>query len=95
MLKIIHTSNSISISLGLVENYFLPESIYPNPTKSDFKINSVDNIISVIASDINGKEVNLIDNGNSSYSLIKLNSGTYFLKIETEKGLFRSKIIKM
>ena len=91
----ISTSNSITISLGLVENYFKSELIYPNPTKSDFTINSIDNILSVIATDINGKEVNLIDTGNGSYSLLKLNSGTYFLNIETEKGLFRSKIIKM
>ncbi len=91
----ISTSNLISISIGLDELNIQSESISPNPTKSDFKINSFDNIISVIATDMNGKEVPLINNGKGSYSLFQLNSGTYFLKIETEKGLFRSKIIKM
>jgi hypothetical protein len=88
-------SNIISISVGLDENFLNYESIFPNPTKSDFKISSVDNILSVIATDLNGKEIKLIENSNGSYSLINLNSGTYFLKVETEKGLFRSKIIKM
>ncbi len=91
----VSTSNSIGFSANLIEKELIGCSISPNPTTSDFSIQLVDQLISISATDVNGKEVNLIEKGNDYFSLYHLKSGTYYLKIITEKGLFRSKIIKM
>ena len=88
-------SNSIDLTAGITEIEILNGLISPNPTTSDFSISINDAIISISATDINGKEVNLIEKGNHVYSLSGLKTGTYYLLVVTEKGLFRSKIIKM
>ena len=91
----ISISNLIDLTAGVFENVFENGLISPNPTTSDFLIHINDKIISVSATDINGKEVNLIEKGGGIYSLSSLKSGAYYLLVMTEKGLFRSKIIKM
>ncbi len=91
----VSVSNSIELTDGISELGNLNGFISPNPTTSDFSIQLKDVIVSVSATDINGKEVNLINKGNQIYSLSGLKTGTYYLVVVTEKGLFRSKIIKM
>jgi len=89
-------SNSITINAGLddkVMSKYL--KISPNPTTGDFRILSDVKMISVSAADMNGKEVELIEKSESFYSIVTLKQGTYFIKIVTEKGLFRSKIVKL
>lgn len=88
-------SNSIDLTSGLIEKDIKGGIISPNPTTSDFSIELDDQLISIFATDVNGKEVNLIEKGNHVFSLYHLKSGTYYLEIITDKGLFRSKIIKM
>ena len=88
-------SNSLDLTSGLSAEVIKGISISPNPTTSDFSIKLDDQLISISATDVNGKEVNLIEKGNDTFSLYHLRSGSYYLKIVTDKGLFRSKIIKM
>ena len=88
-------SNTININLGLIENDQNLGSVSPNPTLSDFIINTSFDLISVTATDINGKDVELVRKGEKKYSISHLKIGVYYLKLETSNGLFRSKIMKM
>ena len=69
--------------------------IYPNPAKNNINItNSNNSIINII--DINGKTV-LSDNVNSdmyNIDISKLNQGTYFVRIISEKVVTIKKLIK-
>ncbi len=91
----ISTSNTIDLGAGILELEIAKEAISPNPTTGDFSIKLSNPLLSVKAYDINGKEVNLQDKGNNSFSVSHLKTGTYYLNILTEKGLFHSKIVKM
>lgn len=88
-------SNAIDLTAGLLESELAKGAISPNPTTSEFSIKLSDALISVTAFDINGKEVELVNKGNQNYSVSHLKTGTYYLKIVTEKGLFHSKVVKM
>lgn len=88
-------SNAIDLTAGLLESELAKSSISPNPATSEFSIKLSDELISVSAFDINGKEVELINKGNHNYSISHLKTGTYYLKIVTEKGLFHSKVVKI
>lgn len=88
-------SNKIKITAGLGETSLPVNSILPNPTENEFKILTNEPIIKVQAIDVNGKMINLVDKGSQSYSISHCESGIYYLKIETDKGLFHSKVIKM
>ncbi|MGV4413652.1 T9SS type A sorting domain-containing protein [Chryseobacterium sp. T1] len=69
-------------------------SIAPNPTtdylnvKSDEKINSIEII------DANGRKISE-DKSNLKINVKHLNSGTYFVKINTDKGSITKKFIKL
>ncbi|MCB0464364.1 MAG: T9SS type A sorting domain-containing protein [Aequorivita sp.] len=83
--------------LGTEDNQFNTEvTLYPNPAK-DFvtiKANSVINKISVFS--ILGQEVLTADNIATDFKLNVSNweTGTYFAKVQTEKGLQTIKLIK-
>jgi hypothetical protein len=89
------SSNVINpAAAGLFEEQILGK-LSPNPTNSEFKITVNDEIISVFASDVNGKEVDLINKGEGIYSVSHLKTGPYYLRVLTNKGLFRTKIVKL
>lgn len=88
-------SNAIDLAASVFENELAKGSVSPNPTTSEFSIKLSDELISVTAFDINGKQVELIQKSNQNYSVSHLKTGTYYLKIITEKGLFHSKVVKM
>ena len=88
-------SNIVSISAGIKDVKFDIGSIYPNPTNNEFMISTNEKITEVRLMDLNGKYLYLSDLGTSIYSVSHLKVGTYIVEIETEKGIFHSKIIKM
>ncbi len=88
-------SNIVAISAGIKDVKFDIGSIYPNPTNNEFMISTNEKITEVRLMDLNGKYLYLSDLGTSIYSVSHLKVGTYIVEIETEKGIFHSKIIKM
>jgi hypothetical protein len=91
----ISVSNSIDLAASISELSVAKGSISPNPTTNEFQVKMTDPLIGLSAFDVNGKQVRLLDKGNQTYSILHLEPGTYYLTIETEKGLFHSKIVKM
>lgn len=88
-------SNAIDLAASLNEIELAKGSISPNPTNAEFSIKLSDELISITAFDINGKQVELISKGNHTYTISHLKTGTYYLKVVTEKGLFHSKVVKL
>jgi hypothetical protein len=76
-------------------NHFNTKSIaiFPNPTSGHFKVlDHQSPVTKIIVQDISGKMVQIISDGINDVS--SLSSGIYFLKIETEKEIYWSSIIK-
>ena len=90
----ISKSNSVTINLGLDEVVEIKSLIAPNPSDSNFSVITNEIIQSIIVLDNNGKEMNVSEIGVNKFSISNLDPGVYYLKIQTEKGLFYSKIIK-
>lgn len=88
-------SNKIKIAAGLGDNYPSKFAIFPNPTSNEFTISISEPVLKIQAIDMNGKIINLEKKSNQTYSILTLEKGLYFLRIETNKGLFHSKVIKM
>ena len=75
-------------------------SFYPNPTNNSFLIKSgIIKIERITIFDITGKKIsnNLIKTVNNGFEtdLSSLESAVYFISIQTEKGVFTTKIIKI
>jgi hypothetical protein len=73
-------------------------TIYPNPASEAIHITTDRAVKSVEISDLQGRVIKTVQNGSYSetvsVSVNDLVSGTYTIKIATEKGLFTKKIIK-
>ncbi|MVO08478.1 T9SS type A sorting domain-containing protein [Flavobacterium sp. TP390] len=68
--------------------------IYPNPTLDSFKVESSFTIQKITISNLLGQEIKTFLANENSFSISELNSGTYLIKIFTEKGTYTSKINK-
>lgn len=71
-------------------------TVYPNPANNILNINSLSAIKSVKFIDINGRIIKEIISHeiNSQINISDLNSGIYFISIETENGTTTEKLIK-
>jgi outer membrane protein assembly factor BamB len=91
----IHKMGS-SLPISIVENSseFIENSVllYPNPTQ-DIVLVETKNIIDVSLTNIRGKDIPIILNGNK-IDLSKLLHGVYFLSIINDNGLVVKKVIK-
>jgi len=67
--------------------------VYPNPASEIVKIKTSASILGVVIYDVNGKEVLSFDDAKTTYNLSDIDKGTYFVKIETNKGSVNRKII--
>jgi hypothetical protein len=68
-------------------------SIHPNPTKGELRIESGDLQVEIVEIlDITGRAV-LISH-ESTINISQFSTGTYFVKLKTEKGELTKKIIK-
>lgn len=71
--------------------------LYPNPANESVNIQATENITAVSVYDISGKTLiskPVINGQNVSLSLTGLQSGTYFIKVATEKGSSIKTLIK-
>ena len=94
-------SNSIlvnDLSIGgnaIRDGYF---SLFPNPTNEQLIITNEElSINRVILVDISGKEVMNIQQNNvneATINIAKIATGIYQVRIETDKGIFTSKVLK-
>lgn len=81
---------------GLEDNEFESEvSIYPNPAKDYFCINSSAPIKQLIICNLLGQKLKEYNTSEitSSIDIIGLNKGVYVVKLSTEKGVYATKII--
>ena len=68
-----------------------PESgihIYPNPAQTFFAIATKESVKSIFLYEINGKNVILSTENKQKIAVNHLPHGLYFLKVETEKGIY-------
>lgn len=91
--------DTISITTNLSsEEFNLSEiNVYPNPTENQLNINFSKGIIKDLSiNDINGRTVKniMVDNSQIVLDINDLNSGIYFLNINTDNGNLIKKIIK-
>lgn len=80
-----------------IEEYTLNNvKLYPNPSREKLFINSISNITSVTIYDIDGSIIKEILNKSSSLEIDveALSTGIYFLKINSNRETFTTKIIK-
>ncbi len=78
-----------------VSNYGL--SIYPNPTDDELHIDMGQNVnVNIVITDNTGKEIfnGVAKNQVTTIDMSKLASGVYFIKMNTENGVFTEKIVK-
>lgn len=71
--------------------------IYPNPTTGEINIsnlNSNNKIHSIRLLDIQGRELKLLNQNQSTFDMNEFSEGVYLLRFETEKGLITKRIIK-
>jgi hypothetical protein len=88
-------SNTINVYAGINGNEISSLKLLPNPSSTSFKIESEYEINEIRIIDINGKETTIVSLGNNNYSISHLVSGSYYIEIHTESGIFHSKFIKM
>jgi hypothetical protein len=83
------------ITVGISSIHREELTFYPNPTRSHLTIaNLQSNIINVTILDVTGKVVKSITPNTNTIDVSNLISGVYFIKIQTEEGVFNNKFIK-
>jgi len=84
---------SLGTSINSVDNQSI--SIYPNPSKGKFVI-SCSNKASITITDFTGREIYKVKaNSNlNEFDISKYGNGVYLVKIQTDKEVFTTKIIK-
>ena len=78
---------------GMVADY----TLYPNPAKSSFSIDSKNKenpIVEILIFDSTLKKVAQF-NFQKTYSIENLKSGTYFVKVKTQSQIFTKKLLKL
>jgi hypothetical protein len=70
--------------------------VYPNPVKDQLKIatNGSINILNVVLTDLEGREVLHSDYNELEINVSSLQNGVYLAIVKTDKGIFTQKIIK-
>jgi len=95
-----HTIHAIFSGLGVKENKDANSvRINPNPTTGQIKVeNSKFNVQSVEIFDVFGRKLNVecrMQNAEWVIDISEFTAGIYLIKIQTEKGMFTKKIIKL
>ena len=83
--------------VGLQEEKSFPFEVYPNPSSTNLNVKTKAEINEIQIQDISGKIVQTFSNLKTnifSFSIQNLETGTYFIKVNTDKGLRIQKIIK-
>lgn len=72
-------------------------AVYPNPVKNQFTLKGINKIVSLEVYDISGKLVKQFDKeslSKNTYDISAMKTGSYVLKVKTEKDSFTKKLIK-
>lgn len=88
------TSDPVVITLGL-DGPDASTKIYPNPVHDQITVLTESDLIEIRILDMQGNQVPLQRLSSSKYSLAHLASGSYVLIVESQKGISRSKLIKL
>ncbi|MDB4088087.1 T9SS type A sorting domain-containing protein [Flavobacteriales bacterium] len=91
--RIYKFTKSVAASLNELNSHDF--DLYPNPSNQFVSITSdKQSIVSIIISDISGKQVKSIFQDFNSIDLSEINSGIYFAQIKTENGSITKKFVK-
>jgi hypothetical protein len=94
LVKLSENNSTNSVTEALKDKFY----ISPNPITSTFTINgieSIDNIISINLTDINGKIVKKMELDMLTFNIQEINSGVYLLVINTRVSTETKRIIKL
>ena len=76
------------------ENNTIKATIYPNPSQNEFNI-VCDNMTRITVYNMMGSKIMDTDVNSSRYSISSLESGVYFINIETTNGSIVKKVVKL
>ncbi len=76
------------------ENNTIKAAIYPNPSQDEFNI-VCDNMTRITVYNVMGSKIMDTDVNSSRYSISSLESGVYFINIETTNGSIIKKVVKL
>ena len=85
----------IILSAGLDEHNINSINTYPNPSQSEIRIDFDKKILNVTVLSMDGKTTELKPIEMNLYSIENLPKGSYILEIETEDGIYSSKIVRI
>jgi hypothetical protein len=88
-------SDPLVTSVGIDELANSGINVFPNPTESSIKIESIDAITDLNIVDLTGKSISIDNFENDSIDLTSLTTGTYFLFVTTVNGTSTIKIVKI
>lgn len=88
-------SDTVVVTVGLDELVAADIHVYPNPATDILNILSKEFIKKVSLISIDGKIVQLNAENGQSYDLTEISQGSYTLIIQTEKGIYKSKITRI
>ncbi len=88
-------TTTIQNPLGLQENDFSYDFVaYPNPVKDFLNFKTEQNVLKVEIYDITGRILSLTTVSENKIDLSNLKTGNYILKLYSEKGIIKTKIVK-
>ena len=76
------------------ENNTIKATIYPNPSQNEFNI-VCDNMTRITVYNVMGSKIMDTDVNSSRYSISSLESGVYFINIETTEGNIVRKVVRL
>ena len=79
---------------NVYENNTIKASIYPNPSQNDFNI-VCDNMTRVTVYNVMGSVITDAQVNDGRYTISDLESGVYFINIETNNGNVVRKVVKL
>jgi hypothetical protein len=74
-------------------NTVITANIYPNPATDILNVSGVEGVTSLVINDINGRTIKTVNDA-SSINVSDLNTGVYFVNINTENGNITKKFMK-
>ncbi|MFL3664650.1 MAG: SBBP repeat-containing protein [Flavobacteriales bacterium] len=94
-LFVLKLNQTPAVGINTHKNYIEDFLIYPNPTLGQLNITSKNGTIQqIIITDITGKTLKTATSNFNSIAVNELKTGTYIIKIKSEKGLSVQKFIK-
>ena len=85
----------ICVNAGVDENETAQINLYPNPASTHIYIDKQEQIKHISIVDMTGKIVKWINEDVNTIKVSDLPKATYFIKVQTGKGVFHSRFIKV